>query len=169
MRHRLSPPAEGSYNWPLNRASNSTRQREPFMSHEPSTPTSPSEAAPRADLPKTQPMQHGQRPAASVQVPATLVPATGWHFLHLFYRIDRERLRGFTDQDRRDGRDELTTTLLARSPGALEQLQCFAIPGHKADFGVLMAGPDLKAIHAVQMALQSSILGPALVPAYSFC
>ena len=65
-------------------------------------------------------------------------------------------------------RDELTATLLARSPGALEQLQCFAIPGHKADFGVLMAGPDLKAIHAVQMALQSSILGPALVPAYSF-
>ena len=32
----------------------------------------------------------------------------------------------------------------------------------------MMAGPDLKAIHAVQMAIQSSILGPALVPAYSF-
>ncbi len=139
------------------------------MSHEPSTPTSPGEPALRADLPKPQPMQHGQdRPATSVQVPATLVPETGWHFLHLFYRIDRERLRGFTAQDRRDGRDELITTLLARSPGALEQLQCFAIPGHKADFGVLLAGPDLKTIHAVQMALQSSILGPALVPAYSF-
>ena len=113
-------------------------------------------------------MQHSHRPATSAQAPATLVPETGWHFLHLFYRIDRQRLRGFTDQDRRDARDELTATLLARSPGALEQLQCFAIPGHKADFGVLMAGPDLKAIHAVQMALQSSILGPALVPAYSF-
>src|SRR5208337_5561000 len=100
MRHRLSPRAESSYNWPLNRASKSTRQREPFMSHEPSTPTSPSAAAPRAELPKTQPMQHGRRPATSAQVPATLVPETGWHFLHLFYRIDRERLRGFTDQDR---------------------------------------------------------------------
>src|SRR5271157_317714 len=59
MRHCLSPAAESSYNWPRNRASESTRQREPFMSHEPSTPTSPSETAPRADLPKTQPMQHG--------------------------------------------------------------------------------------------------------------
>jgi peroxiredoxin len=138
------------------------------MSHEPSTPASPSETAPRADAPKTQPMQHGRRPAASAQVPATLVPETGWHFLHLFYRIDRERLRGFTEQDRRDGRDELTAALLASSPGAPEQLQCFAIPGHKADFGVMMAGPDLRAIHQVQMALQGSILGPALMPAYSF-
>ena len=113
-------------------------------------------------------MQHGHRPAISTQVPATLVPETGWHFLHLFYRIDQERLRGFTVQDRRDGREELTRTLLARRPGVLEQLQCFAIPGHKADFGVMMAGPDLKTIHAVQIALQSSILGPALVPVYSF-
>ena len=61
-------------------------------------------------------MQHGHRPATSAQAPATLVPETGWHFLHLFYRIDRQRLRGFTDQDRRDARDELTATLLARSP-----------------------------------------------------
>src|SRR5271157_4884210 len=68
-------------------------------------------------------MHHGHRPATSARVPATLVPETGWHFLHLFYRIDRQRLRACTDQDRRDGRDELTTTLLARSPGALEQLQ----------------------------------------------
>ncbi len=60
MRHCLSPAAESSYNWLLNRASESTRQREPFMSHEPSTPTSLSQTAPRADLPKTQPMQHGQ-------------------------------------------------------------------------------------------------------------
>ena len=41
----MSPPAESSCNWPRNRASESTRQREPFMSHEPSTPTSPSETA----------------------------------------------------------------------------------------------------------------------------
>src|SRR3712207_8766695 len=54
------------------------------------------------------------------------------------------------------------------APGAIEQVQCFAVPGHKADFGVVMAGPDLRAIHAVQVALQASALGPALVPAYSF-
>jgi chlorite dismutase len=42
------------------------------------------------------------------------------------------------------------------------------VPGHKADFGVMMAGPDLKAVHGVQLAIQSSALGPALKPAFSF-
>ena len=28
--------------------------------------------------------------------PATLVPEKGWHFLHLFYRVDRSRLAGLT-------------------------------------------------------------------------
>ncbi len=37
------------------------------MSHEPSTPTSPSETAPRADLPKPQPMQHGQNPTGNAR------------------------------------------------------------------------------------------------------
>jgi chlorite dismutase len=97
-----------------------------------------------------------------------LTPEAGWHFLHLFYRIDREVLRGFTEQERRDGRDELIAALDARRPGAVEQLQCFAVPGHKADFGVMLAGPDLKAVHGVQVALQSSRLGTALAPAYSF-
>ena len=31
-----------------------------------------------------------------------------------------------------------------------------------------MAGPDLRAIHDVQMAIQASSLGPALHPTYSF-
>src|SRR5438046_1389906 len=104
----------------------------------PSTGSTESEA-------KTYPMQHGHRPAASAQVPATLVPETGWHFLHLFYRVDRNVLRGFGQQDRKDGRQELIAVLNAKRPGAIEQLQCFAIPGHKADFGVMLAGPDLKA------------------------
>ena len=31
-----------------------------------------------------------------------------------------------------------------------------------------MAGPDLRAIHDIQMTIQASSLGPALHPAYSF-
>jgi peroxiredoxin len=113
-------------------------------------------------------MQHGHRPAAAAQVPATLTPETGWHFLHLFYRIDRDRLRGFTEEERIAGRAELIAALDARKPGAVEQLHAFAVPGHKADFGVMLAGPDLRAVHGVQTAIQASTLGPALGPAYSF-
>ncbi len=38
---------------------------------------------------RTFPMQHGHRPAASQDIPATLVPPQGWHCLHLFYQVDR--------------------------------------------------------------------------------
>ena len=118
--------------------------------------------------PPTQPMQHGHRPAASAQVPATLVPEQGWHCLHLFYRINRAALGALSGQSRHEGRELLKRALDRSAPGAPEQLQCFAIPGHKADFGVMIAGTDLRAIHGVQTALQSSPLGSALTPSYSF-
>lgn len=116
----------------------------------------------------TQPMQHGHRPASAAQVPATLVPEAGWHVLHLFYRIDRRALAALPEADRREGRAQVLATLDGTAAGAIEQMQGFAIPGHKADFGVMMAGPDLRAIHGVEVALAASALGPTLVPAYSF-
>lgn len=116
----------------------------------------------------TQPMQHGHRPASSAQVPATLVPEKGWHCLHLFYRIDRAALSAIAEPARQEGREVLKRVLDRATPGAPDQVQCFAIPGHKADFGVMIAGTDLKAIHGIETAIQSSPLGPALVPSYSF-
>lgn len=117
---------------------------------------------------RTQPMQHGHRPAAAEQVPATLVPETGWHFLHLFYRIDREVLARLGPEAREQGRSDVLAALSTDPAPGIEQRQCFVTPGHKSDFGVMMAGPDLRAIHRVQTALQASAIGPALVPTYSF-
>src|SRR4051812_23076636 len=126
-------------------------------------PTYPAqEAAP------THPMQHGHRPASSAQVPATLVPETGWHFLHVFYQVDRAILASLSPEARERGRAEILHSLDRSIEGAPEQLQSFVVVGHKADFGVMMAGKDLRAVHAVQIAIQSSPLGPALKPAHSF-
>jgi chlorite dismutase len=113
-------------------------------------------------------MQHGHRPASSAQVPATLVPELGWHCLHLFYRVNRAVLGAVSGPSRHEGRELIKRALDRSAPGAPEQLQCFAVPGHKADFGVMIAGTDLRAIHGIQTALQSSPLGPALTPTYSF-
>src|SRR5262245_14443565 len=140
--------------------------REFVMPHEPSTTSSSPESKPGGA--KTHPMQHGHRPVASAQIPASLVPESGWHILHLFYRIDRRRLREFNEMERRNGRAEIIAALDGKKPGAVEQLQAFAVPGHKADFGIVLAGPDLKAVHGIQTAVQASTLGPALVPSYSF-
>jgi hydrogen peroxide-dependent heme synthase len=138
------------------------------MSQETNTPTEPAVGSSPAPAGSTHPSQHGHRPAASAQVPATLVPQAGWHFLHLFFRVDRRVLAELPLEARRAGREELARLLDRSAPGAPDQLQCFAVPGHKADFGLMMAGPDLKAIHGIQMAIQSSPVGPALVAAYSF-
>ena len=120
--------------------------------------TAASEAKPASGRPARRP---------SEQVPASLVPDSGWHFLHLFYRVDRERLKRLGDEEVRRGREAFAEILGVKAPG-VEQLQCFAVPGHKADFGLMAAGKDLKAIHGVQNALAASPLGPALVPSYSF-
>lgn len=133
------------------------------MSH--GTETDPARASASAP---TQPMQHGHRPASAEKIPATLVPETGWHFLHVFYRVNRTVLAGMFKSDRRRGAKQFRQALDRTAKGAPEQLQCFAVPGHKADFGIVMAGTDLQAIHGVQMALQASALGPALTPTYSF-
>ena len=45
-----------------------------------------------------------------MQNPATLVPETGWHFLHLFYRVDRRVLHELPAAGRREGRDVLAST-----------------------------------------------------------
>ena len=116
----------------------------------------------------TQPMQHGHRPAASAQVPATLVPEAGWHVLHVFYHIDRAVLAALTPDVRAQGVAQLARILDRSASPAPEQLQCFAVVGHKADFGFIAAGPDLLAVHGVQIAIQSSLLGPALRASYSY-
>jgi chlorite dismutase len=56
-------------------------------------------------------MQHGHRPASSSQIPATLVPETGWHFLHVFYRVDRAALAGLGEAARAEGRLEILEAL----------------------------------------------------------
>ena len=126
------------------------------------TPAPPSTPSP------TQPKQHGHRPASAERVPATLVPEAGWHFLHLFYRVDRGALADLSEEARREGRRQILEALDRGHPGAPQQQHAFAVPGHKADFGLMLAGTDLRAIHGIQLALQASALGPALVPSYSF-
>ncbi len=129
---------------------------------------SPAPSAGAGATTQTEARPPGHRPAAAPQAPATLVPEEGWHFLHLFFRVDRGRLADLPAGKKEQGVEELKRTLVDRTPGGPEQLQCFAVPGHKADFGIVMAGPELKGLHGVQTAIQASSLGPALVPTYSF-
>ncbi len=108
------------------------------------------------------------RPHHAEPAPASLVPESGWHFLHLYYRIDRIELAKIPQLFRDAGIASIVEALDHAGERGVAQSQAFAMIGHKADFGVILAGPDLMAIRDVQMRIQASALGPALVPTYSF-
>lgn len=114
------------------------------------------------------PTSSGRTTAGHEIEAAGLELESGWHFLHLFFRVDRRGLGAATSSEREAAAGALREHLDALPRDASNQSQCFAVPGHKCDFGLMMAGVDLKAIHAVQMELMASPAGRWLVPTYSF-
>lgn len=92
----------------------------------------------------------------------------GWHCLHLYYKIDQAALNGLSPAQRQQGREEVAAILVPTQDGAPVRLQTSIVSGHKADLGLMIMDPDPLKIDGVKQALRSSLLGPALVPVYSF-
>ena len=95
-------------------------------------------------------------------------PEEGWHAVHLYYRIRRDQLALLSDSDRRLGCEQFEQLLDPKADHAPPVLQTFAVAGHKADFGMLLLGPDPLQIDSLKQKLQASALGPALEPTYSY-
>jgi chlorite dismutase len=114
-------------------------------------------------------MRENTPAAVETQEPMTsLRPSTGWHVLHLFYRLDRGTYRSMTVPEKSDAASEWLSVLDPALPNAPSREQLFLVPGQKADFGLILADPDPLKLHDLQLDLESSAIGPALVPAYSF-
>jgi hydrogen peroxide-dependent heme synthase len=71
-------------------------------------------------------------------------PSVGWGVLHLFFTVDRDR----ADADPEAGKRVLDAFRSLEADG--HQALCFAVLGHKADFGVMALGPDLARLQAFQ-------------------
>jgi chlorite dismutase len=102
----------------------------------------------------------------------SISPAEGWHCSHLYYRIDRARLRELSPDERRAGREQFVAALAPSSgegrDGRPQRLQVSITSGHKADFGLMVMDADPLAIDAVHQRLAAGPLGHALVPTYSY-
>ncbi len=97
-----------------------------------------------------------------------LVPAQGWHCLHLFYRIDLAQWELFRDEEQRAAKTALTE--LAQEIRATEKTQflTLSIVTPKADLGFVLITPDLQEANAFEKKL-SAVLGPGVLePAYSY-
>ncbi|MFM7034949.1 MAG: hydrogen peroxide-dependent heme synthase [Planctomycetia bacterium] len=111
------------------------------------------------------------RPAHSHAAPSTDVsvePSTGWHVTHSFYRFDRGVLAALDADRRAAGIAHFAEALDPASPESPRRLQCWIVPGHKADFGIMSVDPSPHRVDAVHQRLLAGPLGPAIVPTYSF-
>ena len=107
-------------------------------------------------------------PSPARPVEPSLCPDEGWHCCHLYYRWDRACLRRLSDDQLRDGREQIVACLDPQGAEATQRLQTSIVSGHKADFGLMLMDPDPIRIDAIHQRLLSGPLGPALVPTYSF-
>lgn len=110
-----------------------------------------------------------QRPHAPQNLPDPTIKMTeGWHCLHLYYRVDAQKLSQISADDRARGRDELAGILDPARDGAPARLQTSVVSGHRADLGLMIMDVDPLVIDSVPQAIRSSALGVALEPTYSF-
>ena len=103
------------------------------------------------------------------QLPApTICLSTGWHCLHLYYRVNALALTTLSASEIESGREELRQLLVPGREGGPERLQVFAVSGHRADLGLMLMDPDPLKIDAVLQGIRASKMGVALESTYSF-
>jgi hydrogen peroxide-dependent heme synthase len=77
-------------------------------------------------------------------------PSEGWAVLHLFYRVDRERV------DAEPGGAKRVVDAVAGLEAEDHQVLLFAVLGHKADLGVMALGPDLARLQEFERELAAA-------------
>lgn len=95
--------------------------------------------------------------------PAPVTPSEGWGVLHLFFHIRRELLEGAQGAAK-----DFAARIQAFDARDGYQVLAFSVLGQKADFGLMVLGPDLAALDALSIELAGSPLGQVLVPAASY-
>lgn len=92
-----------------------------------------------------------------------VVPSEGWGVLHLFFHVRRELL-----EDAASAVKDFTARLQVFGARDDYQVHAFSVLGQKADFGLLVLGPDLAVLDELTVELGASPLGGALLPAASY-
>lgn len=111
----------------------------------------------------------GHGPGGGQPLPEpTVKMATGWHCLHLYYRIDQAALNAVHDHHRAEGRGQLAAIINPNREGAPARLLTSVVSGGKADLCLMMMDPDPLVIDSIVKDIRTSRLGAALQTAWSF-
>lgn len=95
----------------------------------------------------------------------SVIPSSGWHCGHYFYRFRRDRVESKLDPAHQD---QLRTALDAADSTAPERLAAYWVSGHRADFGVMVMDPDPGKVDGVHQRIMAPGLGRFVDPEWSF-
>ena len=88
--------------------------------------------------------------------PISLVPAEGWHVMHLFYHVDHGQWQLLSDGERREAKTSFTELVQEIRTETDTQLLTFAIATPKADLGFMLLTPDLQIATAFENSISDT-------------
>jgi chlorite dismutase len=102
------------------------------------------------------------------KIPTPLIPAEGWHVMHLFYKVEQGAWSLLSPEEQLTARTRLTD--LVAEIGETENAQVFtyAMVSPKADLGFMLLCADLQVANAFEKRLTNSLGPDVLTPTYSF-
>lgn len=97
-----------------------------------------------------------------------VVPADGWHLLHLFYRIEHGQWQLLSPDEQRAAKTRLAELVQEIRAVADTQLLTLSIATPKADLGFVLATPDLQTANLWEKRLSLSLGPDVLTPVFSY-
>ena len=100
--------------------------------------------------------------------PTALVPAEGWHVMHLFYQVDHGQWSLLSDSEKREAKTQLSELVQEIRSHKDTQLLTYAIATPKADIGFMILTPDLHDLTSFEKRLTLGLGVDMLTPTYSY-
>ena len=97
-----------------------------------------------------------------------VLPAEGWHVLHLFYKIEYGQWTMSTADEQLRAKTNLSALIQEIRATPDTQLLTFAIVSPKADLGFLLLSPDLHVVNAFEKRLSLALGADVLTAVYSY-
>ena len=107
------------------------------------------------------------RPAPSSNDEA-LIPAEGWHVLHLFYHIDHTQWQMLSEEEQLESKTNLTRLAQEIRSTPDTQLLTFSVVTPKSDIAFMLLTPDLNVANEFEKRLAISLGPDILAPSFSY-
>lgn len=104
----------------------------------------------------------------SFQNSNAVIPAEGWHVLHLFYKVEHGQWAMLSPEERITAKTNLTEIVQEIRALPDTQLLIFSMVSPKSDIGFMLLTPDLHVANTCEKRLTLSLGPDVLTPMYSF-